>query len=294
MGQWTNEYMTKSGAGGSTAFTGSDVGAELRGERVWGSCRMRFLGCRLWRAESGGVIGFESDPCGRWRESMGRVISTNRRCERAGAAVAPAVLCFMLASTPLLQSEARDLLLQKEQEVTQFGEIHVPALDQKNWKRPQGMFSWITMACGWEVPQDKYGREGWFGNPRIRPKVPGVSVFPVDTAVVYVVFEIPSLDAPMQMNTDWFRVNEQGNPSGKPLGKDSQFMDMNEGYGYLEVRHPQGGWKRGEYLVKIYISSPGQQIHALSQVGTMQFAINDAEEAVQTGARCRAAGPQLD
>ncbi len=225
---------------------------------------------------------------------MVRLISAGRSAQRGWAGFGLAVLFFVLASTSLLQSEARDLLLQKEQEVTQFGEIHVRAFDQTNWKRPQGMFSWIAMACGWEVPEDRYGREGWFGNPRILPKVPAVSVFPADTEAVYIVFEIPSLDAPMQMNSDWYRVNDQGKPSGKPLGKDSQFMDMNEGYGYLEVRQPQDGWKHGGYLVKIYISSPGQQIHALSQVGTMQFTINDTEEAAQTGARCRAAGPQLD
>ncbi len=223
------------------------------------------------------------------------LISPERRCQRGQAGIVLAVLVLVLASPPLLMpSEARDLLPQKEQEVTQFGEIHVPAFDQKNWKGPQGMFAWIAMACGWKVPEDKYGREGWFGNPRILPKVPGVSVFPPETAVIYIVFEIPSLDAPMQMNTDWYRVNDHGSPSGQALGKDSQFMDMNEGYGYLEVWQPQDGWSPGTYLVKIYISSPGQQLHALSQVGTMQFTINDTEEAAQTAARCQAAGPQLD
>lgn len=204
------------------------------------------------------------------------------------------VLVVMLAATIVPQSEARDLMPQKEQEVTQFGDIHIPPLDQVNWKRPQGMFSWIAMACGWEVPEDTYGREGWFGNPRILPKIPGVSVFPPDTPAVYIVFEIPSLDAPMQMNADWYLISGKDTRSGEPVGKDSQFMDMNEGYGYLEVRQPKGGWQPGDYLVKIYISSPGQQLHALSQVGTMKFAINESEEAVQTGARCRAAGPQMD
>lgn len=168
---------------------------------------------------------------------------------------------------------AGDVLPQKKQEVTQFGDIHVSALDQKNWKRPQGMFSWITMACGWKVPQDTYGRPGWFMEAKILPVDPGVSQFSQQQQEIYIVFEIPSLDAPMQMNADWFAVDEKGKFTGKALGEDSQFMDMNEGYGYLEIRAPEPGWAVGEHLVKIYISSPGQQIHALSQVGTMRFTI---------------------
>ncbi len=183
---------------------------------------------------------------------------------------------------------AGDALPQKKQEVTQFGEIEVSALDQKNWNRPQGMFSWIAMSCGWKVPDDTYGRTGWFRDARIRPVDPGVSRFSQQQQEIYVVFEIPSLDAPMQMNADWFRLDEKGKTVGKALGQDSQFMDMNEGYGYLEIRPSEQGWALGQYLVKIYISSPGQQIHALSQVGTMQFTIAAEEE----GQACQVASRQ--
>ena len=172
----------------------------------------------------------------------------------------------------------RELLPQKEQEVTQFGDLDIPPLDQKNWKRPQNMFSWITMACNWRVPDESYGRPGWFTNARILPVNPGVSEFPTTQQALYVVFEIPSLDAPMQMNADWFSLNASGKAVGESIGKDAQLMDMNEGYGYLEIRPPRGGWQPGDYLVKIYISSPGQQIHALSQVGTMRFTISDSEK----------------
>lgn len=174
--------------------------------------------------------------------------------------------------------ELETTFLKKKQEVTQFGEIEVSALDQTNWKRPQGMFSWITMACGWKVPDDTYGRTGWFMDAKIRPVVPGVSRFSQQQQEIYIVFEIPSLDAPMQMNADWFTADEKGKATGKALGEDSQFMDMNEGYGYLEIRPSEQGWALGEHLVKIYISSPGQQIHALSQVGTMQFTITPDEK----------------
>jgi hypothetical protein len=172
-------------------------------------------------------------------------------------------------------------LPQKEQEVTQFGDVQIPALDQKNWKYPQGMFSWIAMACHWRVPDEKYGRPGWFSNARILPVNPGVTEFPPSQTAVYVVFEIPALDAPMQMNADWFALGNEGKPIGKAMGKDAQLLDMNEGYGYLEVRQPEGGWKPGPYLVKIYISSPGQQIHALSEVGTMRFVISESEQAAR-------------
>lgn len=204
-------------------------------------------------------------------------------------------LLLMSAAVPLPTGvDARDLMLPKEQEVTQFGDLEIPSLDQRNWNRPQAMFKWITMACGWRVPEDPLGREGWHGNPTIQPKVPGVSVFPPETQALYIVYEIPPLDAPMQMNADWYLINDQGKAGGKPLGKDSQFLDMNEAYGYFEVFSPERGWESGRYLVKIYISSPGQQLHALSQVGTMRFTIDTSEEALQTGSRCREAGPQAD
>lgn len=176
---------------------------------------------------------------------------------------------------------AREMLPQKEQQVTQFGEVEIPALDQQNWKRPQNMFAWITMACNWRVPDDSFGRPGWFTNARILPVNPGISEFPPDQLAIYLVYEIPSLDAPMQMNANWYALDNNGKPVGEAIGQDAQFMDMNEGYGYLEIRPPQGGWKLGEYLVKIYISSPGQQIHALSQVGTMRFSISDSQQAAE-------------
>ncbi len=202
-------------------------------------------------------------------------------------------LCILVTS-PFVASAARDLLPQKKQEITQSGEVNLQPLDQEHWQRPQSFFKWIAMACGWKVPDDSLGREGWYLNPRIEPKVPGVSVFPPDTTMFYIVYEIPSLDAPMQMNADWFVVNEEGQPVGKPVGHDAQFLDMNEAYGYFELRKPDHGWSPGTYLVKIYVSSPGQQRHALSVAGTMKFNINASEEAARTGERCRRAGPQTD
>jgi hypothetical protein len=204
------------------------------------------------------------------------------------------LLVYLVAGVPMITMAERDLLPQKQQEVTQFGDLNIQPLDQQNWKRPQSFFKWITFACGWEVPDDSLGRQGWYGNPRIKPKVPGVSVFPLEQDVLFIVYEIPALDAPMQMNADWFYTNEGGKPVGEAVGNDAQFLDMNEAYGYFELRKPKGGWKPGQYLVKIYVSSPGQQRHALSMAGTMQFAINNTEEASSTGTRCRQAGPQAD
>lgn len=195
-------------------------------------------------------------------------------------AAIPLMICslWVVMDGSFIPAQARGLP-QKEQEVTQFGDLQIPALDQQNWKGPQGMFSWIAMACHWRVPDEKYGRPGWFSNARILPVNPGISDFPPSQQAVYIVFEIPALDAPMQMNADWFMLGKDGKPTGQALGNDAQLMDMNEGYGYLEVRQPKGGWQSGAYLVKIYISSPGQQIHALSQVGTMRFVISESDQA---------------
>jgi hypothetical protein len=42
------------------------------------------------------------------------------------------------------------------------------------------------------------------------------------------------------------------------------------------LKQPSLQWPQGKYLVKIYITSLGQQpFHAVNQVGTMRFVVTD-------------------
>jgi len=50
-------------------------------------------------------------------------------------------------------------------------------------------------------------------------------------------------------------------------------LEMNQRYGYFIISQPADGWKKGNYLVKIYYGSPGQELHAVNVVGTMKFTI---------------------
>lgn len=177
--------------------------------------------------------------------------------------------------------DARELLLPKEQENTQIGEIGTTPLNQKNWTSPQSVFSWIAMARGYETPWDSLGREGWMTqDASIQPIDPGTTVFPPSTPAVYIVFEIPPLDAPGQWGAAWYRLRHSGGgtPSQALVGTDHQEMDWNEKFGYLELRQPPGGWEKGRYLVKLYFGSPGQQLHATNLVGTMEFVISDTPD----------------
>lgn len=180
--------------------------------------------------------------------------------------------------------QARELLLPEEQEETESGDIKIPALDQSNWKSPQSVFSWIAMARDYETPWDSASqRQGWYTttDAGIKPVDPGVSTFSPDTDRLYIVFEVPPLATPLQWTAAWYHVDENGTVSKKPTGTDAQEMGWNEKYGYFRIWQPDGGWKKGKYLVKMFYGSPGQQIHAANAVGTMEFTITDDAAAAQ-------------
>lgn len=149
------------------------------------------------------------------------------------------------------------------------------AFDQVNWKRPQGVFTWITMATGYDTPWDSLGRPGWMttGDAYVEPVNPGVSEFPVDTQQFYIVFEAQPLDAPGQFAVAWFRMNDGQVTSNTPVGKDVIELEMNQRSGYFLISKPAEGWEPGKYQVKIFYGSPGQALHAVNVIGTMEFTI---------------------
>lgn len=149
------------------------------------------------------------------------------------------------------------------------------AFDQVNWKRPQGVFTWITMATGYDTPWDSLGRPGWMttGDAYVEPVNPGVSEFPVDTQMFYIVFEAQPLDAPGQFAAAWFRMKDGQVTSNTPVGKDVIELEMNQRSGYFLISKPAEGWEPGKYQVKIFYGSPGQALHAVNVIGTMEFTI---------------------
>jgi hypothetical protein len=182
-------------------------------------------------------------------------------------------------------AHARDLLPQKEQAETGYGEMQLPSFDQQRRGAPQSLFVWIVMAKGYEVEWDSFGRKGWYTqDPRLRPVDPASSFTP-DTPAIYIVFEVPPLEDPAQFSAEWFLEDGNGNIPEKPVGKDSLFIPWHEKHGFLELKKPADGWAKGSYLVKLYISSEGQQVfHAANQVGTMRFKITDQPAAAVTPA----------
>jgi len=149
------------------------------------------------------------------------------------------------------------------------------AFDQVNWNRPQGVFSWITMARGYETPWDSISRPGWMtiGDAYVKPVDPGVSEFPADTDLFYIVFEGQPLDAPGQFAAAWFETRDGQVTSNTPIDKDVIELEMNQRFGYFEIYQPEAGWKPGHYRVNIFYGSPGQELHAVNVVGTMEFTI---------------------
>jgi len=172
---------------------------------------------------------------------------------------------------------ARDVQAPREQEDTAVDESRLPSLDLQKRNVPQSIFTWIVMAKGYEVEWDSFGRKGWYTqDPKLKPVSPGTSVFPPDTPAVYIVFEVPPLEDPATFGAQWFLEEEGGKVSSQPAGKDSLFVPWHEKQGFLELKKPADGWKKGSYLVKIFVSPEGQQaFHAVNQVGTMRFTISD-------------------
>lgn len=149
------------------------------------------------------------------------------------------------------------------------------AFDQVNWNRPQGVFTWITMARGYETPWDSLGRPGWMttGDAYVKPVDPGISEFSSDTQMFYIVFDAQPLDAPGQFAAAWFDMNDGHVTSNTPIGKDVIELEMNQRSGYFQISKPADGWKPGKYQVKIFYGSPGQDLHAVNVIGTMEFTI---------------------
>ena len=192
--------------------------------------------------------------------------------------VMPGVVALLLihASLPGMLG-ARDLLPPKEQEHTEFESTRGPSFDQQKRGVPQSIFVSIQMARGYEVEWDSFGRQGWYTqDPRIKPVDPGTTVFTPETPAVYVVFEVAPLEDPAQFGALWFLEDEQGRTSDTPVGRDVLEVPGHSRYGFLELKRPAQGWQKGSYLVKLFITPLGQQpFHAVNQVGTMEFKIDD-------------------
>ena len=187
------------------------------------------------------------------------------------------LLVFSQAILPVETQAARELMTPKEQAQTESEPIKLPSLDDQKGGVPQSIFVWIKMAKGYEVEWDSFGRKGWYTqDPRLKPIGAGTSVFTPDTQAVYIVFEVAPLEDPAQFSAQWFLVDEKGNISDTPVGRDTLAVPGHERYGFLELEKPADGWKKGDYFVKIFITPQGQQpFHAANQVGTMRFKITD-------------------
>ena len=170
---------------------------------------------------------------------------------------------------------AKDLMVPKEQETTEFEPTVAPSLDEQKRGVPQSIFVWIKMAKGYEVEWDSFGRKGWYTqDPRLKPIEPGTTRFTADTPAIYIVFEVAPLEDPAQFSAQWFLVGEDGAPTETQIGHDTLEVPGHERYGFLELKKQGDRWSPGTYLVKVFITPLGQQpFHAVNQVGTMRFTI---------------------
>ncbi len=164
----------------------------------------------------------------------------------------------------------------QESEGSMAAGVTLMTLDQQRWRKPQSAFKWIAMARDIRTPWDTFGRQGWMTDDAyVEPVDPGVSAFSADTEVFYLVFAVSALDAPSQYRAAWFHMPDGTTHSEALVGTDALLMEMNEKAGYLEIFKPDGGWKTGQYLLKLYFESPGQDLYDPNAIGTMTFTITD-------------------
>jgi len=178
---------------------------------------------------------------------------------------------------PVPWGEAWDVLVPTEQETTEIGQTQSPSFDAQEKGVPQSLFTWITLAKGYEEEWDTFGRKGWYTqDPRLKPVEPG-SVFAPSTPAVYIVFEVAPLEDPAQFGVQWFLEHQDGTVMPNPVGRDVLEVPGHERYGFLELKRPGEAWKVGTYLARIFIAPLGQQpFHAVNQVGTLRFTIAEA------------------
>ena len=208
------------------------------------------------------------------RRGVGVILRQGRRFFRRWAIA----LCAMsILGGWQTGAEGRDLLVPKEQVTTEFEPTETPSLDVQQKGVPQSLFTWIKMARGYEVEWDTFGRKGWFTqDPRLKPIAPGTTVFTTDTPAVYIVFEVAPLEDPAQFAAQVFAIGADGKTGDVVIVQDSLEVPGHERYGFLELKKPSPQWLEGRYLVKVYITSLGQQpFHAVNQVGTMRFVVTD-------------------
>jgi hypothetical protein len=188
-----------------------------------------------------------------------------------------AMVALLLVQAVPAMLAARDMLPPKEQQNTEFEATRGPSFDQQKRGVPQSIFVSIQMARGYDVEWDTFGRQGWYTqDPRIKPIDPGTTVFTPEAPAVYVVFEVAPLEDPAQFGAQWFLEDDQGRTSDTPVGRDVLEVPGHSRYGFLELKKPSEGWQKGSYLVKLFITPLGQQpFHAVNQVGTMEFKIDD-------------------
>jgi hypothetical protein len=186
-------------------------------------------------------------------------------------------LLAVLLLGPTVHSQAKEMMTPKEQAITEFDPTESPSLDNQTRGVPQSIFVWIKMAKGYEVEWDTFGRKGWYTqDPRLKPVEPGTTAFSPETEAIYIVFEVAPQEDPLQFGAQWYLQDEGGKAGDSPVGRDALAAPGHERYGFLELKKPADGWKKGSYLVKIYITPQGQQPHhAANQVGTMRFTIVD-------------------
>lgn len=202
------------------------------------------------------------------------------RAGRSLSVLTGSILLLALVMPPVVGGEEQQDLTPKaavkESEGSVTTQTELMALDQKNWKRPQSAFKWIAMARDIKIPWDTFGRQGWMTDDAyVEPVDPGVSEFSPDTDIFYLVFAVSALDAPSQYRAAWFHMPDGKIPSTELTGTDALTMEMNEKAGYLEIYRPEGGWKKGKYLVKLYFESPGQELYDPNVIGTMAFTITE-------------------
>ena len=182
------------------------------------------------------------------------------------------MLCVLgspaFAADPFSKKESPKILIEEPTNI---------AFDQVDWKKPQGVFTWIAMARGYDTPWASHGRPGWLtDDAMVEPVDPGVSTFPPDTPEIYIVFEGQPLDAPGQFAAAWYPLVEGEKVGDEPLGKDVVELEMNQRFAYFIISPQEDTWKLGKYLVDIYYGSPGQELHDINIIGTMTFTINES------------------
>ena len=184
-----------------------------------------------------------------------------------GAGLGTIIAVMVLLALALARAQAAELPIINNPSIPDFQSRIEDAAPYDFDAPPQGLFLTITTAEGFEEEL------GFRRTHEIVPVKP-TDRFRPDSPAIFIVFHLHQHYQGFQVFGLCFPETVDGLDPAVMIGRDAMHIALEDESGYLMLSPPQGTWKPGRYKVEIHV---GEQINAMSLMGTMRFTIEPAK-----------------